>query len=33
MKPESMKEYGFPGQEGTWWKSDEAKTILEGEKI
>lgn len=34
MKPESMDRYSFPGEEGvSWWKSEEARGILEGEKI
>ncbi|KAH8598813.1 putative mitochondrial enolase superfamily member 1 [Bisporella sp. PMI_857] len=33
MKEKSMVEYGFPGVEGSWWKSDAAKPILEGVKI
>ncbi|KAI0120870.1 enolase C-terminal domain-like protein [Hypoxylon sp. NC0597] len=34
MKPESMDRYSFPGEDGvSWWKSEEAKPILEGEKI
>jgi L-galactonate dehydratase len=34
MKPESMERYAFPGKDGvSWWKTDEAKPILEGEKI
>ncbi|KAH7121243.1 mandelate racemase/muconate lactonizing protein-like protein [Dendryphion nanum] len=34
MKPESMDRYTFPGKDGvSWWKTDEAKPILEGEKI
>ncbi|PVI04557.1 L-galactonate dehydratase [Periconia macrospinosa] len=34
MKPESMERFGFPGVEGkSWWKSEEARPILEGEKI
>ncbi|KAI5866084.1 enolase C-terminal domain-like protein [Durotheca rogersii] len=34
MKPESMDRYAFPGEPGvSWWRSDEAKPILEGEKI
>ncbi|KAF2731678.1 enolase C-terminal domain-like protein [Polyplosphaeria fusca] len=34
MKPESMEKFGFPGKEGaSWWRSEEAKAILEGEKI
>jgi L-galactonate dehydratase len=33
MKAESMDRFSYPGQEGvSWWKSDEAKPILEGEK-
>jgi L-galactonate dehydratase len=33
MKPESMEKFRFPGGEGGWWRSDEAKPILEGDKI
>jgi L-galactonate dehydratase len=33
MKPASMEAYGFPGGPGGWWKSEEARPILEGEKI
>jgi L-galactonate dehydratase len=33
MKPESMDKFSFPGGEGGWWKSEEAKVILESEKI
>ena len=34
MKPESMERYAYPGKEGvSWWKSEEARPILEGEKI
>ena len=34
MKAESMARYGFPGDEGaSWWRTDEAKVILDGEKI
>ncbi|KAH6887589.1 enolase C-terminal domain-like protein [Thelonectria olida] len=34
MKPDSMDKFGYPGEEGvSWWKSDEAKVILEGKKI
>lgn len=34
MKPESMEQFSFPGKEGvSWWKSEEARGILEGEKI
>lgn len=34
LKPESMEAYSFPGKEGvSWWKSEEAKPILEGIKI
>ncbi|KAF2475729.1 L-galactonate dehydratase [Lindgomyces ingoldianus] len=34
MKPESMERFSFPGEEGaSWWRSDEAKAILEGEQI
>jgi L-galactonate dehydratase len=33
MKPESMDKYSFPGEEGGWWKSEEARPILEGDKI
>ncbi|KAI1737370.1 L-galactonate dehydratase [Xylaria scruposa] len=34
MKPESMDKFTYPGEEGvSWWRSDEAKPILNGEKI
>lgn len=33
MKPESMDLFSFPGGEKGWWKSEEARPILEGEKI
>lgn len=33
MKEESMKRFEFPGEEGSWWRGEEAKNILEGEKI
>lgn len=34
MRPESMDKYEFPGVEGvSWWRSDEAKPILEGPKV
>ena len=33
MKPDSMERFSFPGGEGGWWKSDEAKVILESENI
>lgn len=34
MKPESMDRFSFPGEDGvSWWKSEEARPILEGEKI
>jgi L-galactonate dehydratase len=34
MKPESMDRFSYPGKDGvSWWKSDEAKPILEGQKI
>jgi len=33
MKPESMERFEFPGGEGSWWRSEEARIILEGEKI
>jgi L-galactonate dehydratase len=33
MKKESMVQFGFPGEEGGWWKSEEARPILEGIKI
>jgi L-galactonate dehydratase len=34
MKADSMDKYTYPGVEGvSWWKSDEAKSILQGEKI
>lgn len=33
MKPESMDRYEYPGGEGSWWRSEAARPILEGEKI
>jgi L-galactonate dehydratase len=33
MKKESMVQFGFPGEAGGWWKSEEARPILEGIKI
>lgn len=33
MKPESMQKYSFPGSEGGFWKSEEARQILLSEKI
>jgi L-galactonate dehydratase len=34
MKAPSMERYAYPGKEGTsWWKTDEARVILDGEKI
>jgi L-galactonate dehydratase len=33
MKAKSMEEYSFPGGPGGWWKSEEARPILEGVKI
>ncbi|KAL9079329.1 MAG: hypothetical protein Q9157_001759 [Trypethelium eluteriae] len=34
MRPESMDKFAYPGKEGvSWWKSEEARPILEGERI
>ncbi|MCJ1314708.1 L-galactonate dehydratase [Xylographa vitiligo] len=33
MKPESMKHFSFPGEVGGFWQSEEARPILDGEKI
>lgn len=34
MKPESMERFSFPGKEGvSWWRGEEARPILEGEKF
>jgi L-galactonate dehydratase len=34
MKEESMDKYSYPGEEGkSWWRSEEARVILDGEKI
>ncbi|KAF3043651.1 L-galactonate dehydratase [Didymella heteroderae] len=34
MRPESMDKFEYPGKEGvSWWKSEEARPILEGEKF
>ena len=33
MRPESMDRYEYPGKEGvSWWRSEEAKPLLNGEK-
>lgn len=32
MKPESMDRFSFPGGEGGWWKSEEAKKLLNMER-
>ncbi|KAF2157656.1 enolase C-terminal domain-like protein [Myriangium duriaei CBS 260.36] len=34
MRPESMDKFEYPGKEGvSWWRSEEAKPILQGVKI
>jgi len=33
MKPASMERFSYPGDENGWWRSEEARPILEGEKI
>jgi L-galactonate dehydratase len=33
MKPASMDKFSYPGGEDGWWKSEEARPILEGIKI
>jgi L-galactonate dehydratase len=33
MRPESMEKFEYPGKEGGWWRSEEARPILEGEKF
>ena len=34
MKKESMDRYEFPGKDGvSWWRTEEARPILEGERI
>lgn len=33
MKEKSMEEFGYPGTEGSWWKSDAAKKILDGPRM
>lgn len=34
MKAESMKRFEYPGEQGvSWWRSEEARPILEGEKF
>ncbi|MCJ1448726.1 MAG: L-galactonate dehydratase [Stictis urceolatum] len=33
MKSESMERYEFPGGQNSWWRGEEARSILEGEKI
>ena len=33
MKEESMLRYEFPGGEGSWWQTDDAKIILDGDRV
>lgn len=34
MKPESLAKYAFPGEPGvSWWQTDEAKPILQGDRV
>ena len=33
MKEASMSYYSFPGEQDSFWKSEEAKQILEGVKL
>ncbi|KAJ9669791.1 L-galactonate dehydratase [Coniosporium apollinis] len=34
MRPESMEKFEFPGREGvSWWRSEEARKVLEAERI
>jgi L-galactonate dehydratase len=33
MKEKSMERFSFPGEEGGFWKSEEGRKILEGEKV
>lgn len=34
MRPESMAKFEYPGEEGvSWWQSQEAKTVLDKEKV
>jgi L-galactonate dehydratase len=33
MKQESMERFSFPGEDGGFWKSEEGKRVLEGEKV
>ncbi|EON66066.1 hypothetical protein W97_05309 [Coniosporium apollinis CBS 100218] len=34
MRPESMERFEFPGKEGvSWWRSEEARKVLEAERI
>ncbi|KAK4190754.1 mandelate racemase [Podospora australis] len=33
MKGESMERFEYPGTEKSWWRGEEARVILEGEKI
>ena len=32
MKQKSMELYSFPGGEGSWWRTQEAKKLLEMER-
>jgi len=33
MKKASMEKFSFPGQEGGWWRSEEAKLLLQEERV
>ncbi|KAI9839204.1 MAG: L-galactonate dehydratase [Sarea resinae] len=33
MRPESMERFEFPGGEKSWWRSEEARSILEGVRV
>jgi len=33
MRAESMEKFAFPGGEGGWWTGEEARGILEGERV
>ena len=32
IKPESMARFSFPGEDGGWWKSEEAEKLLKMER-
>ncbi|KAF4428269.1 mandelate racemase [Fusarium austroafricanum] len=33
MKPESLMRFEYPGREGSWWRSEEAKMVIEQPRV